>query len=325
MIGAQAEEIIFTSGATEANNLAFAGLARHLRAAGRMHIITCAVEHSSVLAPLKALGGEGFRVSVLPVKPCGMIEAEAIEKALTPQTGLVSIQAVNNETGTIQPLAEIAEVLRDYGILFHSDAAQAPGRTPFGVAAAGVDFASFSAHKIYGPQGIGALYARAEKRALLSPLHHGGGQEGGLRAGTLPTALCAGFGAAAELVVDERARMRALRERFLGRIAALRPEVHGHKEPEWNAPGILNLRFPGIDNETLVMALPALAVGTGAACSSAAYKHSHVIHAMTGSEQAAREAVRLSFGRFTTEQDMDIAAEEFSAAVTAIRKTMEAA
>lgn len=323
MIGAQPAEITFTSGATEANSLALSGLAEYLRTIGKTHIITSAVEHASVLETLKAL--KGITVSVLPVKPCGMIEAEMIEKAITPETGLVSVQAVNNEIGIIQPLSEIAEMLRGRAILFHCDAAQAPGRIPFDVKAAGADFVSLSAHKIYGPQGVGALYIKSNRNQILLPQQHGGGQERGLRSGTVPTALCVGFGVAAELSMVEWERMLGLREQLLHKIRHLHPVVHGHKEMEWNAPGILSLRFEGIDNETLVMALPLLAIGTGAACSGAGNKYSHVIKAITGSEQAARETVRISFGRFTTEQDMEQAANDLIAAVTEIRKMMEAA
>jgi cysteine desulfurase len=318
-IGAKLEEIVFTSGATEANNLVIKGLARHLKSTGKTHVIASVVEHKSVLEPLAAL--EGFSVSVLSVKPCGMIEADMIEKALTPQTGLVCLQAVNNETGTIQPLDEIAAMLTGRGILFHTDAAQALGKIGFDVRKIGVDFASLSAHKVYGPQGIGALYI---KHNVLTPLHHGGGQENNLRSGTLPVALCAGFGIACDIITDDRQRLQALRDDFLKKIAALNPVVYGHSDSAWNAPGILNIRFPGIDSETLVMALPGLAFGLGSACSSAGNKYSHVI-AVIASEAAAKESMRLSFGRFTTQEDMGSAAAQIIAAVTDIRKIQEAA
>lgn len=316
-IGAAPEEIVFTSGATEANNFAIKGLARRLKAAGKTHVIASAVEHKSVLEPLAAL--EGFSVSVLPVKPCGMIEAETVEKSLTPQTGLVCIQAVNNETGTIQPVAEIADRLRGRDILFHCDAAQALGKTGFTVA--GLDSAALSAHKLYGPQGIGALYIR--NRAV-DPLHHGGGQENGLRSGTLPVALCAGFGIACAVAEDDSAEMQGTRTAFLQKISLLNPVVHGHSDPAWNVPGIINLRFPGIDGETLVMALPGLAFGLGAACNNGEDGASRVIAAIAGKD-AAREAIRLSFGRFTTRQDMEDAADQIAAAVADIRKMQEAA
>lgn len=318
------QEIIYTSGATEANNLALLGIATHLRSIGKTHIITSAVEHKCVLAPLQTLATAGFTVTVLPVKSCGMIEARAIEKAITTSTGLVSVQAVNNETGTIQPLAEIAKILAGRNILFHTDAAQAPGKTPFSVVKSGVDFASLSAHKMHGPQGIGALYARNESKNLLEPLSHGGGQEGNLRAGTLPTALCVGFGLACEILEDNQRYLQGLRRSFLRQIAHLEPIVHGHSDPAWNVPGILNLRFAGIESETLIMALPMLAIGTGAACTQTGTTTSHVIKAITNSDVAAREALRLSFDRMTTQMEINEAASQIIAAVTTIRKLQEA-
>lgn len=322
-IGALPEEILFTSGATEANNLIINGLARHLKATGKTHIVTCAVEHKSVLEPLKEL--KGFTLSILPVKPCGMIEADKIEKALTPETGFVTIQAVNNETGTIQSLAEISAMLRGRGVLFHTDAAQALGKIDFNTARAGVDFSSLSSHKAYGPQGIGALYIKSGLREFLTPMQRGGGQEQGLRSGTLPTALCAGFGAACALIRNNQAVLQKRRERFLERLAPLQPLIHGHADPAWNTPGILNIRFPGIDNEVLVMALPGLAFGVGSACGGADNVPSPVITAMTGSEQAAKEAIRLSFGGLTGMLELQEAANQILAAVTEIRKMQEAA
>lgn len=317
-IGCPGDAIVFTSGATEANNLVLKGLARSLEASGRTHILTSAVEHKSVLEPLSELKNRGFRVSVLPVKPCGMIEADAIERALDDEVGLVSIQAVNNETGTIQPLSEIARVLKARGILFHSDATQALGKTDFDVVSSGVDFASLSAHKVYGPQGIGALFADPRKKSLLQSRQTGGGQEWGLRSGTVPVALCAGFGAACSIIEDERERLKTLRDSFLTEISPLNPTIHGHSDSLWNVPGIISIRFPGIDNETLLMALSGLAVGTGSAC-SANNNSSHVIAAITGSKLSARETIRLSFGRFTTIADMSTAAAQITEAVTQIR------
>ena len=262
---------------------------------------------------------EGFELSILGVKPCGMIEADMIEKALRPDTGLVCVQAVNNEVGVIQPLEEIAAMLSGRGVLFHCDAAQALGKTKFTVAS-GVDFASLSSHKIYGPQGIGALYVRSDKRKFLQAVNSGGGQESGLRSGTLPAALCVGFGKACSLMEDDTAHLRGLRWTFLSRINWLKPIVYGHSHPEWNVPGILNIRFPGIDTETLIMALPELAFGVGAACSSTGSKLSHVVLATTGSDQAARECLRLSFGRYTTQQEIRRAADLIIDAVESVRE-----
>lgn len=318
-INAPAAAITFTAGATEANNILIHGLAAHLRATGRTHIITSTVEHSAILAPLAAL--DGFTVTVLPVKPCGMIEADAIARALTPQTGLVTVQAVNNVTGTVQPLSEIAAVLRDKNIIFHTDAAQALGKIAFDINEAGVDAATLSGHKIYGPSGIGALYVHEKIHALLKPLTHGGGQERGLRPGTLPTALCVGFGAACALLRDDRARLQELRARFLTHIAPLRPEIFGHSDPAWNVPGIIALRFPGIDHESLLMMLPYLAFSTGSACGAQGGKQrNHVISAIAGAH-AADETIRLSFGRNATTTMIDDAAAMITAAVNAIRST----
>lgn len=228
-------EIVFTSGATEANNLAIKGVAAHLKSIGKTHLVTSAVEHASVLAPLKALAKEGFELTLLSVKPCGMIEAEMIERALRPDTGLVCVQAVNNEVGVIQPIEEIALMLSGRDVLFHCDAAQALGKIDFDVAV-GVDFASLSSHKVYGPQGVGALYVRAERKQLLAAVNHGGGQEYGLRSGTLPSALCAGFGRACTLIEDDSRHLRGLRSAFLNRIAWLKPIVYGHSHPQWNVP-----------------------------------------------------------------------------------------
>ncbi len=321
-IDARTEEIVFTSGATESNNTVIKGLADSLKKIGKTRILTSAVEHKSVLQSLAYLAEQGFQIEVLPVKSCGMLTADVVEEALDDTTGLVCIQAVNNETGTIQPIRNIAKILKQRDILLHCDAAQALGKVPFSVKD-GVDFASFSAHKVYGPQGIGALYVNADRRSLLKPLQEGGGQEHGLRSGTLPVALCAGFGKACSLIEDDREHLQGLRQSFLSRIASLKPVVYGHWELRANVPGILNLRFPGIDNDTLIVSLPGLALGTGSACSSSGTSLSHVIKAITGDDQAARECIRISFGRFTTPEEMAQAAEEMIIAVSAIRKLQE--
>ena len=322
-VGASAKEIIFTSGATESNNTVFQGLLDSLIDSGRNHVVTSAVEHSSVLGPLEFLRSRGLEVSLVEPKPCGMIEADMLARALRPNTGLVSIQAVNNELGTIQPLSEIRQVLNRDSILFHTDASQALGKIPFDVTGVGVDFASFSSHKIYGPQGVGALFVSASKASLLEPILRGGGQQTGLRSGTVPVALTAGFGLACSLLVDDRNRLQTLRSILLDSLSELSLEVYGHSDPDWNVPGILSLRIEGIDNETLSMELQDLAFGQGAACSSSkreASKGSHVIWATTRSEAAASETIRLSFGRFTTEFDIAIAASRLCSAVSRIRE-----
>lgn len=321
-INAQPGGIVFTSGATEGNNLVIKGIAPALRQAERMHIVTSAVEHKSVLETLAAL--DGFTVTILPVRPCGMVDEAVLERAITPQTGLICIQAVNNELGVIQPLEEIAAVVKGRDIRLHIDAAQALGKIPVDAEKWAADFITLSAHKMHGPQGIGAVYCR---QAELSPLLHGGGQENNLRAGTLPVFLCVGFGAACTLlttayVLAERERLQALRDDLTACLAPLKPVIGGHGEAAWNVPGILNLRFPGIGHDSLVMAMPELSFGTGSACTAGV---SHVMRAVTGSDQAAAESIRLSFGRFTTAGETKRAAEIILQAVTEIRTMQEVA
>lgn len=321
-INAAPDRLCFTSGATEGNNLVLRGIAPALKQSGRTHIITSAVEHKSVLEPLAAL--DGLNITILPVKPCGMVDEAMLERAITPQTGMVCLQAVNNELGVIQPLEEIAAMLKGRGILLHIDAAQALGKIPLDVARLQADFMVLSAHKMHGPQGIGAVYSRVPG---LVPMHLGGGQENGLRAGTVPVFLCAGFGAACEavtpgLIAAERARLQILRDHVLSHLAPLNPVIGGHSDPAWNVPHILNLRFPGIDQDSLVMAMPELSFGTGSACSGGP---SHVMRAVTGSDQAAREAIRLSFGRLTEAAEMERAAEIILRVVTEIKTMQEVA
>ncbi|MBI1271682.1 aminotransferase class V-fold PLP-dependent enzyme [bacterium] len=323
-VGSKSSEITFTSGATESNNLVLSGLADYLRLAGNTHIISSAIEHKSILSPLARLQEQGFKITLLQPQPCGMIDSSTVENALRPNTGLVTIQTVNNEVGTIQPLAEIAEVLEGKDVLFHTDSAQALGKLNLDLSRTGVDFASLSSHKAHGPQGVGALFVKSGREKLLQPQLLGGNQEWGLRSGTVPVALCGSFGTACSVIVDDRSRILSLRQRLLQRLEALRPFVHGHWDQEWNVPGILNLRFPGIDSETLMMALPRVALSSGAACSEAKDSSSHVIAAMTGSTEFAGEAVRLSFGRFTTEGEIDYLADQLIDAVISIRNLQEA-
>jgi cysteine desulfurase len=312
-VNARPEEIIFTSGATEANNLAVHGISDYLLSKGKTHIIASALEHSSVLQAINCI--DGFTVTMVPPKPCGMVEASTIDPYLTEKTGLVCLQAVNNETGTVQPVKEVAALLAGRDILLHCDAAQAIGKIPFDVVSASVDFASMSAHKVHGPQGIGALYLRAELQKEVVPLLRGGGQQKNLRSGTLPTALCVGFGKACDILEINTASQQALRHKFLGVLKQLGPVVYGHADEAWQVPGILALRFPGIDSEALVMALPEVSFGTGAACSSSRNEYSHVISAIAGVE-AARECVRISFSRMTSRAEVEEAAGMIQHAVS---------
>lgn len=328
MIGATTEELFFTSGATEGNNMIIFGLAAHLKAVGKSHIITSAVEHKSVLEPLQELQKQGFKVTILPVLPCGMVEDYMIEQAITDETGLVCVQAVNNETGTIQPLSEIAAMLAGRDILLHVDAAQGPGKTAIDIQTTGADFMTMSAHKMHGPQGIGAVYIKQSRQNAILPLLYGGGQQRGMRPGTLPVALCVGFGQACASLVDDRSRLQGLRTLMLDRFSTAFPDmvVYGHTDPEWQVPGILNIGFPDIDHDALVMALPDLAFGIGSACNGTdSEKLSHVIQACAGNRQAARESIRLSFGRYTTENEIEQAITRITDAVKTIQDMKEVA
>lgn len=301
-IGATPQEIVFTASATEANNLAILGLAAHLEKTGKTHIVTHEIEHKSILGPVNFLAKKGFRVTVIPAGPEGYITAEDIEEALTPQTGLVSIQAVNNELGTVQPITRIAALLLGRDIFFHTDAAQALGKVNFSIAGANIMLASLSAQKCYGPRGIAALYVRKDIEEHMEPLLQGGSGEERLRPGSLPVALCAGFGAAADLAVYKEAetiRLEAMREIFLNRIGAEIPgaSILGPQTQEKRVAGIISLCIPRISAATFAESLPQLAFGIR--------PHSHVIRAITKGGAAASETIRLSFGRFTNQEALN--------------------
>jgi len=305
LIGARPAQILFTSGATEANNLALHGLTRAHQARGR-HIVTVATEHASVLAPLRALARDGFEITILPVDAAGLVDPDRVAHALRADTILVSVMAVNNEIGTIQPLDAIGARCRARGIPLHSDAAQAAGRIPLDVAAQGIDLLSLSAHKLYGPIGIGALYLRAGD--LVPPLQ-GGGQERGLRPGTLPTPLCVGFGRAAALATAERAdeqdRLAALSDRLWRGLKGLIPTLRRHGRDGARVAGLLSLGFPGIDATQLLEDLPDLALATGAACAASDGLPSSVLTAIGLDALAARGTIRVGLGRFTSEAEID--------------------
>lgn len=322
VVGALPEDVIFTSGATEANNLAIRGIVQSLKDLGKTHVVAGAVEHSSVLAPLRAMSD--YSVTLVQPKPCGMVEASAIERALTPQTGLVCLQLVNNETGTVQPLEEVAELLRGRAILLHCDAAQALGKVAGNELAHLADFVALSAHKVHGPQGIGALVVSPRARQQLTPLLFGGAQEGKLRSGTVPTALCVGFGKACDVIDTATERLWEMRQRFLDVVSSVGVSVFGHRERRWQVPGILSVRFPGIDSESLVMGLPHLAFGIGSACSSGSNTASHVIKAIAG-ESAARETIRLSLSRMSTEAEIARSAQLVREFVSDVRASGRAA
>jgi len=312
LIGAEPREVVFTSGATEANNLAVKGAARFRRRLGRRKVVTLASEHKCVLESARSLEEEGFEVEILPVLPDGLVDLAALAAAVDEETALVSIIAANNEIGTLQPLAEAAEIAHAKGAWLHSDAAQAAGKVPLDVRTQDLDLVSLSGHKLYGPKGIGALFVRRRPRVRLEPLFSGGGQERGLRSGTLAPALCVGFGKAAQLAGERRdaeaERLWRLHRRLLealrAGIAGLR--LNGH--PERRLPGNLNVTLPGIDAQMLLRAVPELALSTGSACSSASVEPSYVLRAIGLDEAAARSSLRIGLGRGTTEQQVDRAA-----------------
>jgi cysteine desulfurase len=319
LIGALPEEIVFTSGATEANNLAIRGAAA--RAGARRHLVTCAIEHPCVLETCRALGGAGFEVTVLPVRPDGLLGPDRLRQALRPDTALVSIMTANHEIGVLQPVAEIARLCRGHGIVLHTDAAQAAGRIPLDVAAEGIDLISLSAHKLYGPKGIGALYVRRGLR--IAPLFAGGAQERGLRPGTLPTPLCVGFGAACVLareeLADEAARLCGLRERLYQGLRAAVHDVRLNGAAEPRLPDNLNVCLPGVDAEDLLAELPELALSTGAACASASQEPSPVLRALGLSDEDIQASLRIGLGRTTTAAAVEFAIERLAAAVRRLR------
>ena len=316
LIGATRPEIVFTSGATEANNLALRGVLGS-QASRRWHVITCQTEHPSVLEVARQLEREGGRVTYLPVRPNGLIDLGELAQAIDAETVLVSIMAVNNEIGVIQPLAAIGELCRARGVLFHTDAAQAAGKIPLDVERQHIDLMSLSAHKLYGPKGIGALYVR---RGLgrLEPVLRGGGQERGLRSGTLPTPLCVGFGVACAIVQrelsSEAERLTELRKALLAGIQQRVPGVILNGDPDQRSPGNLNLSFPypGVDGESLLLELPELAVSTGSACASASSEPSHVLRALGRDDELADASLRFGLGRFTTQEEVAFAISLFS-------------
>ena len=314
LIDALQEEIVFTSGATEANNLAIRGVAG---ASDRRHFVTCITEHPCVLETCRALRRDGFEVTELPVRPDGLIEPDRLSAALRPDTALASIMTANHEIGVVQPIAEIAKICRERGILLHTDAAQAAGRMPLDVTALGVDLMSLSAHKLYGPKGIGALYVR--RGLWLAPLLAGGGQERGLRPGTLPTPLCVGFGKACALAQEqlaaEAARMRALRDRLYEGLRAALPDIRLNGAAEPRLPNNLNFCLPGIDAEDLLAGLPELALSTGAACASATQEPSPVLRALGLADEYIQGSIRIGLGRTSTAAEIEFTIERIVAGI----------
>ncbi len=308
-IGAKPETIVWTSGATESDNLAVFGVAQFNADRGR-HIVSAKTEHKAVLDPLKQLERAGFSVTYLKPQANGIVAPEQVAAALRPDTQLVSLMHVNNETGVIQDVAAVGALCRERGIAFHVDAAQSVGKTALDVEAMHIDLLSITAHKAYGPKGIGALYVRRQPPLGLRPLVFGGGQEGGLRSGTLPTHQIVGMGAAFALAAAEREadvpRLRALRDKLWQGLHALGGvELNG--DPERRVANILNVSFHGVEGESLQFALRELAVSAGAACSSGSDEGSYVLRALGRDDQLAQSSLRFSLGRFTTDEDIDLA------------------
>jgi cysteine desulfurase len=323
LVGASAREIVFTSGATESNNLVLKGVAAMVRRQGN-HFITAATEHKAVLDPCKRLEREGFRVTFLPVDQFGRVTPQQVAEALTEETILVSIMAANNEIGTLQPIREIGQLCKQRGVLFHTDAVQAAGTVPLDVEEMGIDLLSLSAHKMYGPKGVGALYVRRrDPRVRLEPLFDGGGHEGGLRSGTLPVPNAVGFGKACELsqqdMTSEAERLVALRERLRQGIMEQLDEVYLNGHPTERLPGNLNLSFAHVQGEALMMAMRDVAISSGSACTSASLEPSYVLRALGVSDELAHSSIRFGLGRFNTAEEMEFVIAEVVRAVTRLR------
>jgi cysteine desulfurase len=312
LVGALPEEIVFTSGATESDNLAVRGLARSLAGCGR-HLVTTAIEHPAVLEPCRTLQREGFEVSVVDVDESGCVSADAVAAAMRPDTVLVSVMAANNEIGTLQPVAEIGERCRARGVAFHTDAVQALGRVPVDVQAWSVDLASLSAHKMYGPKGVGALYVRSDRRPRLKlqPQSEGGGQERGLRSGTLNVPAIVGFGVAARLAQDalaagEPARIQSLRDRLLEGLRSRVSRITVNGDLSRRLPGNLHVSIERAEAETLILSLGGnIAISSGAACAEAGGKGSHVLRALGLPDERVYTALRFGIGRYNDAAEID--------------------
>jgi cysteine desulfurase len=307
LVNADAREIIWTSGATESNNLALKGAAHFYKTKGK-HIITVKTEHKAVLDPVRELERQGFEATYLQPQDNGLITLEQLEAALRPDTILVSVMLVNNEIGVIQPIAEIGELCRKKGIIFHCDAAQATGKVHIDLAQTKVDLMTFTAHKTYGPKGVGALYVRRKPRVRIEAQMHGGGHERGLRSGTLPTHQIVGMGEAFRIAKEEMdseiVRITALRDRLAKGLSEME-EVYINGDMEHRVAHNLNVSFNYVEGESLIMAIKELAVSSGSACTSASLEPSYVLRALGRSDELAHSSIRFTFGRFTTEEEID--------------------
>lgn len=313
LIGADPKEIVFTSGATESNNISVKGVARFYKR-NKKHVITTQTEHKCVLDSCRALESEGFDVTYLPVMKNGLIDLQQLEESIRPDTSLVSIMTVNNEIGVTQPMKEIGALCRKNKIFFHTDAAQAVGKIPLDVNELNIDLMSISGHKIYGPKGVGVLYIRRRPRVRVEPIQSGGGQERGMRSGTVPHVLAVGLGAACEVAQEEmeydHKRVTELSTRLVNGITAGLTHVIRNGDPDHSYPGCVNLSFAFVEGESLLMALKDVALSSGSACTSASLEPSYVLRAIGADEDLAHSSIRFGIGRFTTEEEIDYTIEK---------------
>ena len=324
MIGATAKEVIFTSGATEANNLALKGVAAMYKKKGN-HFVTVATEHKCVLDTCKRLERDGCQVTYLPVDAHGRVTPEQVRSAITDKTICVSVMFANNEIGTVQDIAAIGKVCKEKGVLFHTDAVQAAGKIPIDVEAMGIDLLSLSAHKMYGPKGIGALYVRKrDPRVRLEPQIDGGGHERGMRSGTLPVPLIVGLGKAAEIarleMPAETARVNALRDKLMSGIMDALPETYLNGHPTERLPGNANISFAYVEGEGLMMGIKDIAVSSGSACTSASLEPSYVLRALGVGDELAHSSIRFGLGRFNTEEEVDFTVDLVVKEVSRLRE-----
>ncbi len=321
VINATTDSIIFTSGATESNNLAIKGIAHFYQKKGK-HIITMSVEHKCVLASCKALELEGFRITYLDPERDGLLDLNKLKDAIRDDTILISVMGVNNETGVIQNLTEIGKIAHSKGIFFHTDCAQAFGKIPLDVEKMNIDLMSISGHKIYGPKGIGALYIRQKPKVRLTPIINGGGQEKGIRSGTLATPLCVGFGLASKICMEEMDKdykhIKKISDYFLDKILNIE-DVYLNGNRQYKIPGCNNISVLHIEGEGLMLAVQNMCMSTGSACNSANLQPSYVVSTMIGDDYYAHSAMRIGFGRFTTEKEVKKLIEQLIEAIERLR------
>jgi cysteine desulfurase len=323
-IGAHSNEIVFTSGSTEANNLALKGIAEMCKQKGN-HVVSVQTEHKSVLDPCKKLERWGFSVTYLSVDNYGLIDLDSLSKAITPSTILVSVMVANNEIGTIQPIAEIGKICRQRGVFFHTDATQAVGKIPVNVDTVNIDLMSFTAHKMYGPKGVGALYVRNNNpKVKLALQMDGGGHERGMRSGTLNVPGIVGFAKALDISIrvmeEESARLKEYRDKMLKEFAAGIEDVHLNGHPELRLPHNLNVSFDGIEDSALMMSMKDIAVSTGSACSTSIPEPSHVLKALRLPKERLHSSIRFGLGRFTTAEEIDYVIDRVTETVKKLRE-----